>query len=51
MDIEEKGPLQFVDTDKLDYLNLPTVELETLTQNELIGGEVEDDLVIDEDVY
>ena len=50
MDVEEKGVQQYIDTDKIDYLNF-YMGLDVLTQNELIGGEVENDFIIDEDAY
>lgn len=50
MDVEEKGVQQYIDTDKIDYLNFYT-DLDVLTQNELLGGEVENDFIIDEDAY
>lgn len=50
MDVEEKGVQQYIDTDKIDYLNFYT-GLDVLTQNELLGGEVENDFIIDEDAY
>ena len=40
-----------VDTDKIDFLNFGMDVVEELDQNQLIGGEVENDFIIDEDVY
>ena len=51
MDIEENGVEKFIDYDKVDFVNFGNDVVETLDANELIGGEVEDDLVIDEDAY
>ncbi len=51
MDVEEKGVQQYIDTDKIDFLNFGMDVVEELDQNQLIGGEVENDFIIDEDVY
>lgn len=51
MDIEENGVERFIDYDKVDFINFGTDVVETLDGNELIGGEIEDDLIIDEDAY
>lgn len=51
MDIEENGIQQFIDYDKVDFINFGMDVVEELDQNELIGGEVENDYIIDEDIY
>lgn len=51
MDREENGIEKFIDFDKLDFVNFGSDIVEKVDQNELIGGEIEDDLIIDEDAY
>ena len=53
LDTEERGSKRRVkvDNDTTDFLHLPEVELEPLTQNELIGGEIDNFTIDDEDMY
>ena len=54
LDNEEQGnerPKRNVNNDNIDFLHLPEIELEVLTQNELIGGEIDDMYIDDEDMY
>lgn len=51
MDVEEKGVQQYIDPDKIDYTNNFYTDIDVLDQNELLGGEVENDFIIDEDAY
>ena len=54
LDEEEQGnerPTRKVDNDNIDYLHLPEIDLEQLTQNELIGGEIDDFTIDDEAMY
>lgn len=54
LDEEEQGnerPKRRIDNDNIDYLHLPEIDLEQLTQNELIGGEIDDFTIDDEAMY